>query len=223
MEPTSEERNGPLLPLLYALLAIDGILTALLIAGIVLFALRPAESAVVQPNAPAAVAEQQRSYGPRTMISTYSIRVEERGWNPETGKVVRPGGDPEPTGNQVPESNPAANPEEPEVQNPVEDAVPIIAPETQTPPQETQDQNPEAVKQPASNKATAGNWGEESTTNEITGSLSKTAYWVTSGKSYHFSENCPSLSRSRNIQTGTLQDALNAGKTDPCNNCANGS
>lgn len=73
------------------------------------------------------------------------------------------------------------------------------------------------------NRALSGNWGEDSTTDEITGPLARTAYWVSGGKSYHFSSNCPSLSRSTNIQTGTLQDALNAGKTDPCNNCANGS
>lgn len=68
----------------------------------------------------------------------------------------------------------------------------------------------------------SGNWGEDSTTKEITGSLSRTAYWVNGGKSYHFTKDCPSLSRSTNIKSGTLQDALNAGKTDPCNNCAGG-
>lgn len=66
-------------------------------------------------------------------------------------------------------------------------------------------------------------WGDSSTTNEITGNLSRTAYWTTGGKSYHFSSSCPSLSRSKNIKSGTLQQALNAGKKDPCNNCANGS
>lgn len=74
----------------------------------------------------------------------------------------------------------------------------------------------------SSNNKSNGSWGEDSTTNEITGSLSRTAYWVSGGKSYHFSKSCPSLSKSTNIKTGTLQDALNAGKTDPCNNCAGG-
>lgn len=74
-----------------------------------------------------------------------------------------------------------------------------------------------------SSGGSSGEWGDESTTNEITGSLSRAAYWTPNGKSYHFSETCPSLSRSRDIKSGTLQDALNAGKTDPCNNCANGS
>ena len=68
-----------------------------------------------------------------------------------------------------------------------------------------------------------GSWGNDSTTNEITGELSKKTYWVTGGKSYHFLKSCPSLSRSTDIKEGTLQEALNSGKTDPCNNCAGGS
>lgn len=71
--------------------------------------------------------------------------------------------------------------------------------------------------------SSSGTWGESSTTNEITGSLDRKSYWVDGGKSYHFSSGCPSLSKSKNIREGTLQDALNAGKTDPCNNCAGGS
>lgn len=63
-------------------------------------------------------------------------------------------------------------------------------------------------------------WGENTTTIEITGDLSRTAYWTPRGKSYHFSRSCPSLSRSQNVKEGTLQEAINAGKTDPCNNCA---
>lgn len=48
------------------------------------------------------------------------------------------------------------------------------------------------------------------------------AYWTPNGKSYHFSSNCTSLKRSKNILSGTLQEALNAGKKDPCNLCAGG-
>lgn len=65
-------------------------------------------------------------------------------------------------------------------------------------------------------------WGDSSITNEITGDLNRTAYWTNGGRSYHFNRNCPSLSNSRNVNQGTLQEALNAGKTDPCNNCAGG-
>ena len=68
----------------------------------------------------------------------------------------------------------------------------------------------------------SGSWGQSSTTNGTTDNLNHTVYWVPGGKSYHFSSGCRSLARSKNIQKGTLQDALNAGKTDPCNNCAGG-
>lgn len=47
----------------------------------------------------------------------------------------------------------------------------------------------------AGKSSTDGN----STTNEITGSLDRTAYWVDDGKSYHFSSGCRSLAKSKNI------------------------
>lgn len=75
----------------------------------------------------------------------------------------------------------------------------------------------------SSGSSSSGTWGDISTTDEITGSLDQTSYWTKGGKSYHFSLDCPSLSQSTNIQTGTLQDALDAKKTDPCNHCAGGS
>lgn len=50
----------------------------------------------------------------------------------------------------------------------------------------------------------------------------RTAYWVSGGKSYHFSADCTTLKRSRNIIEGTLSEALADGKTDPCNLCARG-
>lgn len=66
-------------------------------------------------------------------------------------------------------------------------------------------------------------WEDESTTVEITAPLSKTSYWTPKGKSYHFNINCPSLSRSNTIYEGTLQEAIDSGHADPCNNCAHGS
>lgn len=59
-------------------------------------------------------------------------------------------------------------------------------------------------------------------TNDITGSLSTPTWWTERGYSYHFSSSCPTLSRSASVRSGTLADALDAGKTDPCNICANG-
>lgn len=59
-------------------------------------------------------------------------------------------------------------------------------------------------------------------TDDITGPLSTPAWWTEGGHSYHFSPSCPSLSRSSSVQSGTLSDALDAGKYDPCNICAYG-
>ena len=75
-------------------------------------------------------------------------------------------------------------------------------------------------KKPASSKPI--DLQSKPSTNEVTGELTKTAYWTPGGKSYHFSKNCTTLKRSKTILNGTLQDALNAGKKDPCNLCAGG-
>lgn len=48
---------------------------------------------------------------------------------------------------------------------------------------------------------------------------SNTVYWTPSGKSYHATSECSTLSRSKTILSGTLDEALAAGKTDPCNVC----
>lgn len=46
-----------------------------------------------------------------------------------------------------------------------------------------------------------------------------TYYWTPGGKSYHMSENCTTLKRSKTILSGTLDEAKGAGKNDPCNVC----
>ena len=51
---------------------------------------------------------------------------------------------------------------------------------------------------------------------------SRYACWVPNGKSYHFTKDCPTLRRSKTILEGSVQNALTAGKTDPCNICAGG-
>jgi len=50
------------------------------------------------------------------------------------------------------------------------------------------------------------------------------AYWTKYGHSYHFSLECQALRNSRreNIYSGTLQEALDANRTDPCDFCADG-
>lgn len=121
-----------------------------------------------------------------------------------------------PPASAAPSVSPSPSSAPPASQSPTPSAKP---PESQAPASQSVQSN--TPQTPAGNGG--GSWGEDSTTNEITGDLSRTAYWTRSGKSYHFSRECPSLSRSKNIYEGTLQDALNANKTDPCNNCAGGS
>lgn len=48
---------------------------------------------------------------------------------------------------------------------------------------------------------------------------SSTVYWTPNGKSYHTTSECSTLSRSKTILSGTLDEAIAAGKTDPCNVC----
>lgn len=45
---------------------------------------------------------------------------------------------------------------------------------------------------------------------------SEIVYWTPNGKSYHTTENCPTLSRSKTILSGTIDES---GKNDPCDKC----
>ncbi|MDR1801540.1 MAG: hypothetical protein LBQ95_06860 [Lachnospiraceae bacterium] len=58
--------------------------------------------------------------------------------------------------------------------------------------------------------------------NDLTGNLSDTAYWTKYGKSYHFDQNCFTITRSLTVYEGNLADALREKKLDPCNYCAHG-
>lgn len=44
-------------------------------------------------------------------------------------------------------------------------------------------------------------------------------YWVSKGKSYHSIEWCYTLSKSDTILNGTLEEAFDEGKSDPCSKC----
>lgn len=46
-----------------------------------------------------------------------------------------------------------------------------------------------------------------------------TVYWVKNGEVWHLKESCSSLSRSKNIQSGTVSDAIAAGKGRVCKRC----
>lgn len=46
-----------------------------------------------------------------------------------------------------------------------------------------------------------------------------TVYWVKSGKVWHTTKDCPSLSRSKSILSGSVDDAMAAGKERVCKRC----
>lgn len=64
-----------------------------------------------------------------------------------------------------------------------------------------------------------GKWISQTSQNTQQQENSATVYWTPNGKSYHNRSNCATLSRSKTILHGTLQDAFSSGKTDPCNVC----
>ncbi|MEG1305393.1 MAG: hypothetical protein RSD19_07395, partial [Oscillospiraceae bacterium] len=49
-----------------------------------------------------------------------------------------------------------------------------------------------------------------------------TVYWTTFGKSYHYSEDCQTLRHSENVAKGTIDEAIGAKRSDPCDFCAEG-
>jgi hypothetical protein len=49
-----------------------------------------------------------------------------------------------------------------------------------------------------------------------------TAYWAKYSKSYHFDPDCQTLLNSKEIFQGTMEQAFELGKSDPCDFCAGG-
>lgn len=47
-------------------------------------------------------------------------------------------------------------------------------------------------------------------------------FWTRWGKSYHLDENCQALARSETLISGTLEEAFEAKRNDPCDFCAGG-
>ncbi len=46
-----------------------------------------------------------------------------------------------------------------------------------------------------------------------------TVFWVDNGEVWHIKESCPSLSRSKNIRSGSVDNAMKAGKSRVCKRC----
>lgn len=49
-----------------------------------------------------------------------------------------------------------------------------------------------------------------------------TSYWTVWGRSYHFDPNCRTLLNSATVYEGTIEQAFEANRTDPCDFCAGG-
>ncbi len=61
---------------------------------------------------------------------------------------------------------------------------------------------------------------QKQTSTSIAKTVNKSSvYWTPNGKSYHTTKSCPSLARSKKINNTTLKQAIEKGKTDPCNRC----
>ena len=63
----------------------------------------------------------------------------------------------------------------------------------------------------------SSNSNSSGTTTYEPASGERTVYWTPNGKSYHYRQSCPTLSRSKNIKSGS---ASNCPKSDPCDKCA---
>lgn len=68
------------------------------------------------------------------------------------------------------------------------------------------------------NSNTSSSSNKNTTTNStpVTNSGGGTVYWTPNGKSYHTTKKCSTLSRSKTILEGTIQES---GKHDPCDRC----
>ena len=96
----------------------------------------------------------------------------------------------------------------------------IISPETTSTPETTS--APETTSVPETTSA------PETTTATITTSVpettasikqDQTVYWVQNGEVWHTTLECPSLSRSKNILSGSIDDAMASGKARVCKRC----
>lgn len=67
-----------------------------------------------------------------------------------------------------------------------------------------------------------GLWGlniYNNNTNNTKTSNVKIVFWTPSGKSYHYDKNCKTLKKSKTILSGTIKEAEQNGKIDPCDIC----
>ncbi|MBQ8509146.1 MAG: hypothetical protein IJ493_04480 [Clostridia bacterium] len=143
---------------------------------------------------------------PETSALPETTAVPETTALPETTAVPETTAAPETTA--VPETTAAPETTAPPETTaaPVTAAVPktTAAPETTAPPETTAAPVTAAVPE---------------TTAAPSQSTENVVYWVKNGEVWHLRENCPSLSRSKDILSGSVSDAMNAGKERVCKRC----
>lgn len=78
--------------------------------------------------------------------------------------------------------------------------------------------NPDEYNANLQTNTSSNSSNSSSNTNTTSGSTSSsgTVYWTPNGKSYHTTKSCSTLSRSKTILEGTIQES---GKNDPCDRC----
>ena len=69
--------------------------------------------------------------------------------------------------------------------------------------------------EPDETEPAESNFDESGTDDET----ADTVYWVKSGEVWHITDKCTSLSRSKDIRSGSIRDAMLAGKTRVCKKC----
>ncbi len=84
-----------------------------------------------------------------------------------------------------------------------------VQPETAAPPETTAQPETTAPPETASPHVTASDNSD----------AADSVYWVAGGEVWHLRSDCPSLSRSKNIKSGSVSDAVAAGKARVCKRC----
>ena len=84
-----------------------------------------------------------------------------------------------------------------------------VQPETAAPPETTAQPETTAPPETTSPPVTASNNSD----------AADSVYWVAGGEVWHIRSDCSSLSRSKNIKSGSVSDAVAAGKARVCKRC----
>lgn len=129
----------------------------------------------------------------------------------------------------APETEPVKEPLPVETQapaEPVETTIPETETETETetepvtaPPETVAETEPVTSRPEPVFEASPVTSAPETLPPRSTNDTTDTVYWVANGEVWHLTESCPSLSRSKNIKSGSISEAMAAGKARVCKRC----